>query len=204
MLVVMLDLRFERRRQAWRVARQAVGLLDAHLFRRVLVLRVLALTQGQRNGRDDGHEQDHGRHLNRCQVVGEQLHTQCLGIGQLGSFGRERLGFRQVEAARQHEGHFHGNHRANGTGQREVLPEALPQRVDVDVEHHHHEQEEHHHGTHVHKHQRNRQELGLKEHPHARGTEEGQHEVQRGTHGALGGDHAEAREAQHEAEEVKE
>jgi hypothetical protein len=54
--------------------------------------------------------------------------------------------------------------------------------VDVDVQHHHDEQEQHHHRADVDEHERDGEELGLQQHPHAGGVEEGEHEVQRGMH----------------------
>src|SRR5437870_5056093 len=51
---------------------EPIGPADRHLIGRILVSGVLALAQGQRDGRDDSHQQHGARDLQRQQVFGER------------------------------------------------------------------------------------------------------------------------------------
>src|SRR4051812_20344249 len=58
----------------------AVLAARAHLLRRVLVARVLALAQRERDGGDDGHQQHHCGDLERIRVVGIEQLAELPGI----------------------------------------------------------------------------------------------------------------------------
>ena len=122
----------------------------------------------------------------------------------IGHFRRRRK-CRAAEGVAIHCSHqLENQDAADSKARRQVFLEAGPHLGEVDVEHHHDEQEQHHHGTDVDEHQGDRQELGLQQHPDARGREERQDQEERGMHGATRRDDTERRHQQDAGEDVEE
>ena len=117
---------------------QAILRPHRHLLADVLHLLARAVAHGQRDRRDDRDQQDHGRDLERIEVLRVQQLTERLRIGvTLGL--RHRRGQR-VEAELLHvddQADLRDHDQRDQGAQRRIAREALAQPGDVDVEHHH-------------------------------------------------------------------
>src|SRR5256885_12893611 len=125
-----------------------VAALDGDLPDRVLVFRVLALSERQRDRDDNGHQQQHRRELEGIGVVGVEHPTEFLGVAgaRTGIPGAGKRLDSEIAAA-QNEHHLDHHEDAHRGPQRKVGPESLAQALEVDVEHHHHEEEQDHYGA---------------------------------------------------------
>src|SRR5258708_10891220 len=117
---------------------------DGDLPGRALVLRVLALSERQRDRNDDGHQKQHRRELERIGVVGVEHPPELLGVARARPWvirPGERL---RTERAAENEHHLEYHDEAHRRAQRQVAPESLPQALEGYVEHHHPEEGQHH------------------------------------------------------------
>src|SRR6185369_11806016 len=175
------------------------------LLRHVLVLESRALAHGQRDGRNNGDEQEHSRKFERINVVRVEHFAELGGIAVTGRLHLRTVGHVNPHASRPYHAHDLEYHDArNDAASHRVARHARAHGFDVDVEHHDHEQEQHHDCADVNQDEHDGQELRFDEQPDVRAGEEAQHQQHGRVHRVLHHDHAQRRHHEHQREKPKE
>ena len=166
------------------------------------------LAHGQRDRRHDRHQQDHGRDLERIQVLRvEQLararacwNSPRAGVGRPQPLRRPRPELAHPD----HEADLRDDDQRDQRAERRIPREALAQLRDVDVEHHHDEEPQHHDRADVDDDQRHGEKLRLEQQPDHGAVEERGDQEQRAVHRIARRDDAERGRDQDRAEGVEE